>query len=157
MNFYRSSPVKYAIPTGVTMRFTAKLLFGMLAIAALLGGAWVTTMLLGFNLLVYLPVVICAVISWLFTLHDRTNSTIRSFIIGAFSGLVGTLIWPSGWMIWVFTWYALDNMNHCEMCGLVVMRIGTLIALSMAFGAAITTILAAMFLQTIVETSESDR
>ena len=149
MNFYRSSPVKYAIPTGVTMRFTAKLSFGMLVIAALLGAATVTNMLLGFDAvqaaLLCLPVVICAVISWLFTLRGRTNSTIRSFIIGAFSGLVGTLIWPSGWMIWEFTWYARDNMNHCEMCGLAVMLIATLIALSMAIGAAITTILMAIF------------
>lgn len=87
------------------------------------------------------PVVICAMFSWFYVLHGRTNSILRSISVGAVSGLIGTLIWPTGWMIWEFASYAIVNMNHCEMCGLTAMLIGTMITISMVSAAAITSTL----------------
>lgn len=100
------------------------------------------------------PVVLCAMISWFYVLHGRTNSILRSIFTGAVSGLIGTLIWPTGWMIWKFASYAIVNMNHCEMCGLTAMLIGTMIAISMVSSAAITSTLTAVFSKRIIVTSE---
>jgi hypothetical protein len=82
-------------------------------------------------------VAVCTLLSWLFAFRGKARSATRSFVTGAISGLVGTLIWPSGYWIW----HCVTNMDHLQMGGIIVTFLGLLIIGSMVVGAAIATTL----------------
>jgi hypothetical protein len=133
----------------------ARKVFGATVLVALLCTAITAPRVLGVPpsvaSLACAPVVVFAFLSWLFTLRGKPRSVTRSFITGAVSGLAGTLVWPTGFMIWD----CIKNMNHLEMGEIIVMLIGILIVGAMVFGAAIATTLTLGFQTPIRPQGES--
>jgi|688.fasta_scaffold1800445_1 hypothetical protein len=84
-----------------------------------------------------LLVVISPFISFFCLLKTKKQSIKQSLLSGALSGLIGTLIWPTGYLIW----YCIANMSQLQMGGIVVVSIAVLIIGSMALGAAISAVL----------------
>ncbi len=82
-------------------------------------------------------VVACPAVSWFCLLRGNTHSIKQSVFTGALSGLFGTLIWPTGYLIW----YCIANINHLQMGGIIVIFITVLITGSMFVGAAIAAVL----------------
>ena len=85
-------------------------------------------------LLAGLLVVASPSISWFIFLKRRSHSLLRSSVVGAFSGLVGTLIWPTGYLIW----HCIENMNHHQMGGFIVVIILVISTFSTFMGAALS-------------------
>jgi hypothetical protein len=114
----------------------------LLAMGALVAAATVVLLSLGCDvgqaLLFELPVVSCSLLVRLSLLSGSSRSIPRILSLGAVAGLLGALVYLAGWLIWELTWYAVKNMNHCEMCGLSAIVIGVVLAMAMAFGAALT-------------------
>ena len=48
-----------------------------------------------------LPVAFCSFVAWWLLLRSNKASIAKAFVFGALAGLVGTLIWPSGFLTWV--------------------------------------------------------
>jgi hypothetical protein len=84
-----------------------------------------------------LAVVVSPFVSWIVFLKGKSHSTQTSSIVGALSGFIGTLIWPTGCLIW----YCIENMNHLQMGGAFVLAILVLATGSIVIGAAVSVIL----------------
>lgn len=83
------------------MRFSTRNLFGFVALAAILSILYATARgpVLTDCVAFYVPMIICAALSWQFFLKGKPTSTIRSFATGALAALIGTMIWPTGLLI----------------------------------------------------------
>lgn len=81
-----------------------------------------------------LPALICAIVAWSLVKPRRLK---MASVLGAVSGLVGTLIWPTGSLIL----HCVRNQDHLEMGGLIVMVIAALMVGSAVVGAVVTTVL----------------
>lgn len=88
-------------------------------------------------LIAMLPAVICASVAWPLVKPRRLKV---ASVVGAVSGLVGTLIWPTGSLIL----HCVRNQEHLEMGGLIVMVIAALMVGSAVVGTVITTVLTAV-------------
>lgn len=81
-----------------------------------------------------LPALISAIVAWSLV---KPRGLKMAFVLGAGSGLVGTLIWPTGSLIL----HCVRNQDHLEMGGLIVMVIAALMVGSAVVGAVVTTVL----------------